>query len=145
MLFAKAAQAGRELDQVGVLRGCRPVKPGELVVLAVGVVVTALAARELVAAEQQRHAFGEQQRGDEVAPLARAQLEHGSVVGGALNAAVPAAIVVGAVMIVLAVGLVVLGVVADDVCEREAVVHRQDVHRGGRPPAAVAVEVSSSR
>ena len=71
MLFTEAAQAGGELDQLGVLRDRAPVKPGELVVLAVRVVIAALAARKLVAAEQQRDAFGEQQRGDQVALLTR--------------------------------------------------------------------------
>ena len=50
-----------------------PVVPGDLVVLAVGVVVAALGAAELVAAEQHRDALGQQQRGQEVASLAVAQ------------------------------------------------------------------------
>jgi hypothetical protein len=50
----------------------RPVDPAELVVLAVGVVVALLGVAELVAGEQQRDAFGEQQRGQQVAALAGA-------------------------------------------------------------------------
>ena len=42
---------------------CVPVEPRDLVVLAVGVVVAALGAAELVAAEQHRHALRQQQRG----------------------------------------------------------------------------------
>ena len=57
----------------------------------------------------------EQQRGQEVALLARAQREDLGIVGGALDAAVPGAVVVGAVAVVLAVGLVVLLVVGDQV------------------------------
>ena len=45
-----------------------PVEPGELVVLAVGVVVALLRAADLVAAQQHRHALGKQQRGQH-APL----------------------------------------------------------------------------
>ena len=52
-----------------------PVEPGDLVVLAPGVVVAALRAADLVAAEQHRRALGEEQRGQEVALLARAQRE----------------------------------------------------------------------
>ena len=50
-----------------------PVEPGDLVVLAVGVVVAALGAADLVAAEQHRHALRQEQRGEEVALLPRAQ------------------------------------------------------------------------
>ena len=142
MLRPEAADAGREVDQVGVLLGSGPVEPGELVVVAIGVVVATLTARELVAAQEQRHSLGQEQRRDEVPPLARTQLEHGRVVGGTFHTAVPAAVVVGAVAIVLAVRFVVLAVVADEVCKREPVVHRHDVHRGGRAPAAVPVEIA---
>jgi class I fructose-bisphosphate aldolase len=61
-----------------------------------------------------------------------AQLEHLRIVGLALDAAVPRAVVVGAVAAVLAVGVVVLLVVGDEVGEREAVVGRDQVDRGGR-------------
>ena len=70
-----------------------PVEPGDLVVLAVGVVVAALGAAELVAAEQHRHALGEQQRRHQVAPLAGAQGEDVGIVGLPLDAAVPRAVV----------------------------------------------------
>ena len=66
-----AARARRQL----------PVEPGDLVVLAPGVVVAALGAAHLVAAEQHRHALREQQRRQEVALLARAQLDDRGVVG----------------------------------------------------------------
>jgi hypothetical protein len=62
-----------------------------------------------------------------------------------LDAAVPAAVVVGAVAVVLAVGLVVLGVVADEVGEREPVVDGDEVDRRRRAPAVVAVEVRGPR
>src|SRR3712207_7389951 len=51
----------------------RSVEPGDLGVLAPGVVVAALRAAELVAAEQHRRALAEQQRGQEVALLAGAK------------------------------------------------------------------------
>ena len=53
-----------------------PVDPAELVVLAVGVVVAALRAAELVAGEQHRHPLREQERGEEVAELAVAERVH---------------------------------------------------------------------
>ena len=62
--WAKSSRPG-----VGVL----PVVPGDLVVLAVGVVVAVLGAADLVAAEEHGHALRQEQRGQEVALLAAAQ------------------------------------------------------------------------
>ena len=120
----------REREQRAVL--VLPVEPRDLVVLAVGVVVAALRAADLVAAEQHRDALREEQRGEEVALLARAELEHLGVVGRALGAAVPRAVVALAVGAALAVGLVVLLVVGDEVVEREAVVRGDEVDARGR-------------
>ena len=68
--------------------------------------------------------------------LAGAQGDDVRVVGRALGAAVPRPVVVGAVAVVLAVGLVVLVVVGDQVAQGEAVVHGDQVDRRGRSPAA---------
>ena len=61
------------------------------------------------------------------------------VVGRPLDAAVPAPVVVAAVAVPLAVGLVVLLVVGDQVVEREAVVAGDEVDRVERPSALVEV------
>ena len=97
---------------------------------------------ELVAAEQHRHALREEERRQEVAHLPVAQRVHGGVVGRPLGAAVPAAVVVGAVAVPLPVRLVVLLVVRDEVGEREAVVGGDEVDRRERPAAVVLVEVA---
>src|ERR1051326_1247016 len=121
MLAAEIDQPPREsehaLDAVGDL----PVVPGDLVVLAPGVVVAALRARELVAPEQHRHALREEERRQEVPLLALAERLDRRVVVRPLDATVPTAIVVGAVAVLLEVRLVVLLVVRDEVREREAV------------------------
>ena len=64
--------------------------------------------------------------------------------GRALGAAVPGAVVVGAVAVVLAVGLVVLAVVGDQVGEGEPVVAGHEVDRGDRAAAAVRVQVAGA-
>src|SRR5208283_4659223 len=107
--------------------GLGPVEPGDLVVLAVGVVVAALGPAHLIAAEQHRHAEGQQQGGEHGAGLAGAQREDAGVVGGAFGAAVPGVVVAGPVAVVLAVGLVVLVVVGDQVAQGEAVVDGDQV------------------
>ncbi len=63
------------------------------------------------------------------------------VVGRALDAAVPGAVVVRAVPVVLTVGVVVLVVVGHQVVEREAVVRGDEVDRRERPPPVVLVQV----
>src|SRR5205807_6371725 len=98
-------------------------------------------AAELVTAEQERRAFREEQRGEEVPLLPRPQGDHIWIITRSLDAAVPTAVVIAAVMIVLAVGLVVLGVVADEVGEGEAVMNGHDVDRRHRPPSAVSEQV----
>ena len=62
--------------------GRGPVEPGDLVVLAVGVVVALLGAAHLVPAEQHRDAEGQQQGGEHRPGLAGPQGQHaGSSVG----------------------------------------------------------------
>ena len=112
-----------------------PVEPRDLVVLAVGVVVASLGAAHLVAAEQQGQSERQQQGGEHGALPLRPEGVHRGVFGRALGAGVPGTVVVAAVPVALAVRLVVLAVVGDQVVQRETIVHGDQVHRGGRPPA----------
>src|SRR5947208_145148 len=95
----------------------------------------------LVAAQEHRRTLGEQQRGKEVALLARTQRQDLGVVGRALHAAVPRAVVIAAVAASLEVRLVVLLVVRDEIAQREAVVRGDEVDRRERVAAVVLVEV----
>src|SRR5688572_24060883 len=118
-----------------------PVDPGDLVILAVGVVVALLRAAELVACEQHRRALREQQRAEHVLHLALAQAADRLYLGRPLDAVVPRAVVRVAVLVLLAIRLVVLLVVADEVVEREAVVRGDEVDAGPGLAAAVAEDV----
>ena len=71
-------------------------------------------------------------------------VEHRGVVGGALDPAVPRAVVALAVVVVLAVGVVVLVVVGHEVVQREAVVRRDEVDRRERAAAVGLVEVAAA-
>ena len=121
-----------------------PVEPGELVVLAVGVVVPLLAMAQLVAAQHHGHSHRQHQAGHEIALLPLAQLDDLRVVGRAFRAAVPAIVVVGAVAVFLAVGVVVLFVVADQVVQREPVVTGDEIDAGVRLAAIVLVQVAAA-
>src|SRR5262249_8972083 len=108
MRLAQADQASAELEQAATRAVKIPVEPADLVVLAIGVVVAALRPPQLVAAQQHRPSRGEEERGQEVAHLPLAQRDDLRIVGRALDAVVPAAVVVASVPVLLAVRLVVL-------------------------------------
>ena len=90
------------------------------------------------------HAEREQRHGQQVLHLAVAQRFDLRIVGRPLDAAVPAAIVVGAVAVVLAVGLVVLAVVRHEIVQREAVVAGDEVHAGFGFALLVAVDLGAA-
>ena len=120
-------QQAHEAVDVGVLLQERPVEPGGRVVVAVGVVVALLRAPDLVPHQDHGHAQRHQRESQVILHLAVAQPLDLGVLGRAFDAAVPAPVVVGAVAVVLAVRLVVLVVVGDEVVEREAVVAGHEV------------------
>ena len=130
----------REHVEVAVL----PVEPAELVVLAVGVVVAPLRPSDLVAAEEHPHPLREDERGHQVALHPLADLDDLRLVGRALDAPVVREVLVGAVLVVLAVRLVVLLRVHDQVLQREAVVRGHEVDRGVGVAAARLVQVAGA-
>src|SRR5262249_30975472 len=119
-----------------------PVYPTQLIVLAIGVVVALLRAVTLVAGEDQRRTLRDQQRGQHVALLARAQLEDLIVVGRSFHATVPADVVIVPVGAIVRIGLFVLVVVAHEIREREAVVRGDQVDARPRPAPAAVEEIA---
>ena len=130
---ARLGEPLRERDQRSV--GVAPVNRGRRVVLGIGVVVALLAEAELGAHREHRGpARGEQER-QEVAPVARPRRDDRRVLARPLDAVVPGEVPVGSVPVALAVRLVVLLLVRDQVGEGEAVVRDDEVDalrgRGG--------------
>src|SRR5690606_38282772 len=62
-------ELAREREQLLILLVQRPVVPGELVILTVGIVVALLGTAGFIAREQHRHALREHERRQEVADL----------------------------------------------------------------------------
>src|SRR5882762_5363651 len=122
-----------------------PIDPGNLVVLAVGVIVAALRAREFVAGLQHGYALRKEQRRQYIAHLALAQLIYGGIVGWALGSAIPAQIVVVTVGVGLEIGFVMPLAVGNEVAEREAVVCRRKIDAGGGLAAVVPEHVAGTR
>src|SRR5258706_9245407 len=113
MRAAELDQAVYEREQLVV--DLRPVEPRDLVVLAVGVVVAVLRPPNLIAATDHRYPDGEDQGRQKVPLLTRPQAVDRIILCRPFLAAVPRPVVVGSVGIVLAVGLVVLVVVRNEI------------------------------
>src|SRR3546814_1137817 len=96
-------------------------------VVQVGVVVATLGAATLVAGGQHRGAGGEAERRHQVGGLAPAQRDDVGLVRFSLEAVVPGTVVVGAVPVLLAVGLVVLVVVGDQVAQCRSEEHTSEL------------------
>ena len=139
---ADVGKLGDEIDHVvAVLAEIVPADPADLVVLAIGVVVARLRISDLVAGKDQGSALRQHQGGQRVLAKLTAQAENREIVGRAFDAAIDAVVVVGAVAIVLAVGLVVLLVVAEEVGQRETVMDGDVVDAGAWPPTVVIEQV----
>src|SRR3989441_7906996 len=107
-----------------------PIHPADLVVLAVRVVVPALSPAQFVAVQDHRHPLRAEQGGQHVALDALAHPADARRLGRSLGAPVLAVVGVRAVTVVLAVRLVVLVLVADQVLQGEPVVARDEVDAG---------------
>src|SRR5262245_28551489 len=113
---------------IAMLREERPVEPAAFVILTIGIIVPALCASRFVTHEQHGHTHREHRDGQKILHLPVSELLHRGIIGGTFNAAVPAAVVVGAVTVVFAVCFVVLVVIRDEVVQGEAVMTRHKVY-----------------
>ncbi len=137
MLPPQTHEVAHELAQHLVFRTkLLPFQPGDVVILAIGVVVAALGVADLVAGEQHRHPQRQEQRGEQVAFLLVAQADDRRIISRSFDPAIPAEVRLVTVAVVLAIGLVVLVVVADQVVQRETVMGGDEVDARPRPPAA---------
>src|SRR5262249_47969621 len=103
--LVKTKEVAYEAQDVSVLGNGVPVKPADLIVLAVGVIVAPLRAPHFVAHEQHRAALRHEQGRKEILYLLPAQSLNSGIVGRTFDAAVPTVVVARAVSIVFAVGL----------------------------------------
>src|SRR5215472_11509322 len=111
----------------GMFRNQRPVEPANLVVLAIGIVVATLGATDFVAHDEHRNSQRKQSDGQENLDLSVSQVFNFGRAGWPLDTTVPATIVVGAVAVFFAVGLVVLLVVGNQVIQGKSVVTGHEV------------------
>ena len=117
-----------------------PLQPGDVVVLAVGVVVAILAVAEFVAGEDHRRAQRQQHHAEQVLCGAFAFRRDNGIIARSFDAEVVRPVRIRAVVVVLAVGLVVLVRVHGQIVERETVMACDEVHGGGRASARIGGE-----
>ena len=110
---AKINQPGRKIKQLVICM--LPVKPGQDVVLTVGVVVARLRAAEFVAALQHWYPLRQEERGQQGTLQVLAVLENHRVVAFAFSATVPGKVVSVPIVVVFSVELVVLVLIADQI------------------------------
>ena len=127
MAFAEVDHQFPEAEQLAVFFQQWPVEPTDFVVLAIGVVVALLGAPDFVARETMGMPWASSRMAAKLRICRLAKGLDGRVVGVAFDAAIPAEIVVDAVAVLLAVGLIVFCVVGDQIVEREAVVAGDEV------------------
>ncbi len=96
---------------------------------------------ELIARQQHRRPLRQQQRGQQIAHLPRTQRKDRRIIGVSLHAVVAGEVVRVAVTVVLAVGLVVAIVVADQIVQGESIMRRHQIDAGRRSPAVVFEQV----
>src|SRR5262245_30031687 len=122
-----------------------PVKPGQLVILAIRIVIALLTMAEIIASEEHRHPLRQQQGGHEVAHLLPTQGLNDRIISGAFNATVPAIVVIGPILVILAIRFIVFVVITDQVVEREAVVagNKIDARIGHTPIALIEVAAAT--
>src|SRR5579872_4710522 len=144
MLLAQVDHALNEHQQIPILLLHTPIDPADGTVLAISVVVSTLSVTDSVACIQHWNALRQQQSSQEVSFLLRSQCKDRRIVGRALYAAVPTPVIVVAVTILFAVGLVVFFVVADEVGQRESVMSSDKVDAGVWAAAAMSVQVAGS-
>ncbi len=106
--------------------GC-PVHPADRIVLGIAVVVAALGASQLIAHGEHRRPPRQEQARQQRTDVLCARRQHLRIGGRPFRSVVPGQVPIGAVAAGLAVGVVVLGLEADQIGQGEAVMDRDEV------------------
>src|ERR687892_2175523 len=133
-----------EVTPSSLLVGQLPMEPGELVILAIRVVVPLLRLAELVAGQEHGDALRHHQRRQEIALLLPAQGVDGGIVGWALGPTVPTVVLIGAVLVLVAIRVVMLVIVTDQVVQREAVMASDKIDAGQGLAPVMLIQIAAA-
>src|SRR4029077_16862036 len=141
MSFSELYQLSRELKKLILLFVTLPVKPTDLVVLTISVVVAVLCPAPLISAAEHGHALGKKQCRQKIAALSVAQHVNLRVIGRTFHAAIPRLIIVVAVAVFVVVQLVVFFVVTDQIGQCKSIMGCNEVDARVRSPAVMFIEI----
>src|SRR5207237_2259874 len=144
MIFAELNKLPGELQKLILLFITRPIEPADLVVLTISVVVAVLRPAPLIAAGQHWHALRKKKCRQEIPPLPFAQGIDLWVIGRPFDAAIPRLIIIVPVVVAVAVRLIVLFIVADQVVESKTIVRGNEIHARVRAPPILLVQVRTA-
>src|SRR5689334_1045812 len=130
LFAANRDQPANKVEQILLAIVELPVQPGYFVVLAVSVVVAALRVTDFVAGQQHGNTLREKQSREKSSLFLFAKVHDLRIISRAFGAAIPTVVVVRAVAVFFAVGLVVLVVVRHQIVEREAIMARDEIDAG---------------
>ena len=129
MAFAERNHFLEEAEDVLICLKLAPIEPSSRVVLVIRIVVAKLRVQELVSRAKHRSPVRQHEHAEEILHLPASQGQHfGECTFVAFVPAVPAVVVVHAILIVLSVGPVVFFVVRNDIVQSETVVRGDVVH-----------------
>src|SRR5215471_12157123 len=115
MFFSQLYQFSSKLKKLILFFATVPVKPTNLVVLGIGVVVAALCPTPLISAVEHRYALGKKQGRKEIATLTVAQCVDLWVICRTFDAAIPRLVIIVAVAVAVGVQFIVFFVIADQI------------------------------
>src|SRR5437763_15361794 len=121
MFFSELYQFSRELKKLILFFVTLPVKPTDLVILTISVVVAVLCPPTLISAAEHRHALRKKKCGEKIAALSVAQRVDLRVICRTFRAAIPCLIIVVAVAIRVGIQLVMFLVVAGQLGQCESI------------------------
>src|SRR5258708_6197505 len=122
-----------------------PVKPTDLVILTIPIVVSGLSAPNFVPHEQHRRTYRKQGGGEKIFYHAVAQPLDGWIVAGTFNAAVPTQIGTRAVAVILSIGFIVFRVVRDQIVQGEAIMAGYEIDALLGLALGIPVDVRASK
>src|SRR5580765_5516271 len=144
MFLSELYQSSRELKKLILLFVMFPVKPTDLVVLTIRIVVAVLCPTPFIPAAEHRHPLGKKQCREKIAALPIAQFVNLRVIGRTFKAAIPRLIIVIAVPVFIVVQLIVLFVVADQIGQCKSIMDCNEVDARVRPSAVMFIEIGAS-
>ncbi len=121
-----------------------PIEPRNFIILTVGIVVATLSPTNLISHNNHGYTLAHEERSHHVLDLSLANLLNRFLSCGTFNSVVVTHIVVVAITIPLAIGLIVLVFVADQVIEGKTIVRRDKIDTTERFSASMLVKIGRS-